>query len=271
MTDRTDGASGDDDGAQLPPYPPPEGPQPGPPPSYPPPGSEPPPSYPPPGGAWPGSEPSPGTGDPGRPGSTGGYVGGAAPYGSGGYGSGPYYGAGGYGSGPYGYGSGPTVPREVYAGYWPRVGGWLIDAVIVWVVSYLVSLPLRSSHVVEFTVRTQTRSVTRVGHFSALEAVAEVVIVLVYGALFCGSVRGQTPGMMAVGVRAVDRDTGGKIGFLRALWRGVFEYVLFIVLFVPWILDMLFPLWDSRHQTLHDKVSRTVVVRASQYPPPPRR
>ena len=258
MTDRTDGGTDDADGSAPPPPPPASWPPPGsphegypPPPSYPPsagPGPQaghpPPPSYPPPG--------------PGAPGSPRGYAGG--------YGGG----AGGYGSG-YGYGSGPTVPREVYAGYWPRVGGWLIDAVIVWVVSYIVSIPLRSSHVAELTIRTQTRSVTRVGHFSLLEAVAEIVIVLVYGAVFCGSARGQTPGMMAVGVRAVDRDTGGKIGFVRALWRGAFEYVLFIVLLVPWILDMLFPLWDGRHQTLHDKVSRTVVVRASQFPAPPRR
>ena len=260
MTDRTEGGADDADGSAPPPpplppasWPPPGAPYEGypPPPSYPPsagPGPQaghpPPPSYPPPG--------------PGAPGSPRGYAGG--------YGGG----AGGYGPG-YGYGPGPTVPREVYAGYWPRVGGWLIDAVIVWVVSYIVSIPLRSSHVAELTIRTQTRSVTRVGHFSLLEAVAEIVLVLVYGAVFCGSARGQTPGMMAVGVRAVDRDTGGKIGFVRALWRGAFEYVLFIVLLVPWILDMLFPLWDGRHQTLHDKVSRTVVVRASQFPAPPRR
>lgn len=261
MTDRTDGGTDDADGSGPPPPPPAPPPESWPPPGSPHEGHPPPPSYPPPAGPGPqaGHPPPPSYAPPG-PGS------GGSPGYAGGYGGG----AGGYGSG-YGYGSGPTVQREVYAGYLPRVGGWLIDAVIVWVVSYIVSIPLRSSHVAELTIRTQTRSVTRVGHFSLLEAVAEIVIVLVYGAVFCGSARGQTPGMMAVGVRAVDRDTGGKIGFVRALWRGAFEYVLFIVLLVPWILDMLFPLWDGRHQTLHDKVSRTVVVRASQFPAPPRR
>jgi uncharacterized RDD family membrane protein YckC len=294
MADRTDGES-EDEGAgwASPPYPSPptEGPPaqrpsgayppPGPPGAYPPPAHPPPdppgPAYPPPGPSYPppgGSYPPPGPGY------------GQGPYGQGPYGQGPYgqgtggaYGPGsyggqyryGYGGGQYGYGPPPTVPPEVYAGYWPRVGGWLIDALIVWVASYLVSIPLRSVHVWEFTIRTQTRSVTRVGHFSGLEAVAEVVIVLVYGALFCGSARGQTPGMMALGIRAVDRDTGGPIGILRALWRGVFEYILVIVLFVPWILDMLFPLWDGRRQTLHDKVSKTVVVKASLFPQPPRR
>jgi uncharacterized RDD family membrane protein YckC len=220
---------------------------------------------------------APGSGLPPRfPGGGDGGTGGAYPL-PGGYGApggypppGPDYDQGGYRSGgvPYGYGPGPTVSPVVYAGYWPRVGGWLIDAVIVWVVSYLVSIPLHNVDIARFTITTHTSpGVTRTGHFSALEAVAEVAIVLVYGAIFCGSARGQTPGMMAVGVRAVDRDTGGRVGFARALWRGVFEYVLFIVLFVPWVVDMLFPLWDFRHQTLHDKVSRTVVVKASLYPP----
>jgi len=31
--------------------------------------------------------------------------------------------------------------------------------------------------------------------------------------------------------------------------------------FIPWVIDMLFPIWDSRNQTLHDKVSNTVVVK----------
>lgn len=173
------------------------------------------------------------------------------------------------GGGPHGYRPGSGVPPDVYASYWPRVGGWLVDFVIVWIASILVSIPLRTSDVARFTLHTHTGSVTRTGHFSGLEPLAEIVIVLVYGAVFCGSSRGQTPGMMLVGVRAVDRDTGGRIGFGRALWRGLAEYILFVVLFVPWILDMLFPLWDARHQTLHDKLSKTVVVKASLFPPVP--
>ena len=36
---------------------------------------------------------------------------------------------------------------------------------------------------------------------------------------------------------------------------------LFILLGVIWLLDMLFPLWDAKRQTLHDKVAGSVVVR----------
>jgi uncharacterized RDD family membrane protein YckC len=66
--------------------------------------------------------------------------------------------------------------------------------------------------------------------------------------------------MMIVGVRVVDENDGSAIGFGRALGRAAFEYLLVIVLFVPWIIDMLFPIWDPKNQTLHDKVSKAVVI-----------
>jgi hypothetical protein len=36
---------------------------------------------------------------------------------------------------------------------------------------------------------------------------------------------------------------------------------MFILFVVPWVIDMLWPLWDPRNQTLHDKVVNSVVVR----------
>ena len=35
-----------------------------------------------------------------------------------------------------------------------------------------------------------------------------------------------------------------------------------VLLFIPWVIDMLFPLWDPMRQCLHDKVSRTIVIQA---------
>jgi uncharacterized RDD family membrane protein YckC len=68
--------------------------------------------------------------------------------------------------------------------------------------------------------------------------------------------------MMAVRVKAVSTESGGPIGYGRAFGRAVFEYLMAVVLFVPWIVDMLFPIWDPRNQTLHDKVTNTVVVKS---------
>ena len=109
-------------------------------------------------------------------------------------------------------------------------------------------------------------------HVSALPFVITGVLYLVYGTLLCGSPRGQTVGMMAVGVRAVREAARGRWA-TGGPWPGaVVEGVLRLLDLFPsssglvWLLDMLFPLWDKKRQTLHDKVAGSVVLR----PPPGR-
>ena len=104
-------------------------------------------------------------------------------------------------------------------------------------------------------------------HISALPFLITAALYVVYGTVLCGSPRGQTVGMMAVGVRAVREGSLGVLGYGRALARAVVEGVfrllelLFFVLGLIWLLDMLFPLWDTKRQTLHDKVAGSVVLR----------
>ncbi len=158
-------------------------------------------------------------------------------------------------------GDGPN--GTVLAAYGPRLGGWLIDFVLLFVVGQVIATIFDRAKVVVFTFHTtdNTTHVVTYHHESVLGIILRVAIVLLYGAILCGTGRGQTLGMLAVGVRAVDVRTGGLIGFWRGLGRASFEYLLAIVLFLPWVLDMLWPLWDRRNQTLHDKVSGTVVVK----------
>ncbi len=90
------------------------------------------------------------------------------------------------------------------------------------------------------------------------------LVLLLLGALYASlliGLRGQTVGMMVARIKAVDANTGGLIGFWRALGRDLFERLLAILIFIPWIIDMLFPAWDPRRQTLHDKVVNTVVIK----------
>ena len=78
--------------------------------------------------------------------------------------------------------------------------------------------------------------------------------------------------MMAAGVRAVRAETFEVLGYGRALGRAVVEgffrvlSLLSVLLGVVWLLDMLFPLWDRRRQTLHDKVAGSVVLRVRAAP-----
>jgi uncharacterized RDD family membrane protein YckC len=158
----------------------------------------------------------------------------------------------------------PTQLGPPLVSYGRRLGGWLIDWLIIGVVSGVI-IALSGSY-------SHTSTTTVYGNNSTFHStnfsidwrgyLIQVVLALGYGMLLCGSRRGQTVGMMAVGARAVDMRSGGSIGFPRALWRAFFEYLMAALLLIPWVIDMLFPLWDPMRQCLHDKVSRTLVIEA---------
>jgi uncharacterized RDD family membrane protein YckC len=162
-----------------------------------------------------------------------------------------------YGQPAYG---GP--PRSPYASWGARVGGWLIDFVIFFVVNAIISAALRHSNAgaVRFTMTTNNGTVVHHDRFSFLALVIVAVLGIAYSTLLCGSARGQTIGMMAVGARAVRADGHTVLGYGPALGRAVLEEVFRFTVIV-WIIDMLFPLWDRRNQTLHDKAARSVVIR----------
>jgi uncharacterized RDD family membrane protein YckC len=155
----------------------------------------------------------------------------------------------------------PVVPGRL-ATYGARLGGWILD----WILLAAVTVPLlyvtHSIHRTYTTVIINGVDVRETRFHPGLGGLAlQAVIIVGYGAILCGGKRGQTVGMMVAGVRAVDQDKGGPIGFARALGRAAFEYLMAVLLFFPWVIDMLFPIWDSSNQTLHDKVTKTVVIK----------
>ena len=130
--------------------------------------------------------------------------------------------------------SGPSGPR---AGFGARLGATLIDGLIVggaYVVLSLVDPVL--------------------GILALLAGIA-------YYVYFEGGPTGQTIGKKALGIRVVDRNTGGPIGYGRAFLRWVGEIPSSFLL-----LGYLWMLWDREKQTWHDKIATTLVVPESSYP-----
>ncbi len=152
-----------------------------------------------------------------------------------------------------------------FASWGIRLGGYLIDSVIFLAVLAVFFVLFRHSNTLQ--VHLMARRGTRRRHISAVPFVITGLLYVVYGTVLCGSRRGQTVGMMAVGVRAVREGSLEVLGYGRALARALVEGVLrllelvSLVLGLIWLLDMLFPLWDKKRQTLHDKVAGSVVLR----------
>jgi uncharacterized RDD family membrane protein YckC len=76
-----------------------------------------------------------------------------------------------------------------------------------------------------------------------------------YLTLLGSSRRGQTLGMMLYGIAVRDDAGGGQVGVGRATLRSVI-----LVGLSSFFIDLLWPLWDKKRQSLHDKAAGTVVV-----------
>jgi uncharacterized RDD family membrane protein YckC len=87
-----------------------------------------------------------------------------------------------------------------------------------------------------------------------------VLVGVAYYVFFNGGEKGQTPGKMVMKLQVRDEATGGAVGYGKAALRYIVGAVLFALCFIPGVVDMLFPLWDPKRQTLHDKAANTLVI-----------
>jgi len=140
---------------------------------------------------------------------------------------------------PGGAPAGPSGPR---ADFWYRLGGFLIDGVILYVVGLVVGLVFSRSLVSQILI-----------------GLAAGIAYTVY---FIGSGSGQTPGMRLLGIRAIDARTQGRVDYGTAFIR----YLIAIGSSLACYVGYLWMLWDPEKQTWQDKVAGTYVVPTSAYP-----
>ncbi|HZA34268.1 MAG TPA: RDD family protein [Vicinamibacterales bacterium] len=140
---------------------------------------------------------------------------------------------------PGGTPAGPSGPR---ADFWYRLGGFLVDGVILYVIGLVIGL-IFSGNVVS-------------------QILISLAAGIAYSVYFIGSGSGQTPGMRLLNIRAVDAVTGGRVDYGRAFVR----YLVGIVSQLSCYLGYFWMLWDTEKQTWHDKVAGTYVVPTSAYP-----
>ena len=132
-----------------------------------------------------------------------------------------------------------------YAGFWIRVGAYLIDAIILWLANFAVMLVFLGG-----------------GGFAEMSANIPVQIVLAfagiaYFTIMESSSKQATVGKMAVGVK-VGTETGQRISFPNALGRYFAKILSALILLIGFIMVG----FDSKKQGLHDKLAKTLVFYA---------
>lgn len=171
------------------------------------------------------------------------------------YGPGPWpaYGQA-YSHHPAGYEAGLE-----YGGRWRRLIAAVIDGLIVYAVTWLLTAPILGFRTMyEGSLARQTSANLIAG------IVAFLYYVLQHGRW------GQTLGKRVMSLRVVRADDAGPISYGQAAWRLLFAYLISLATCgVGGLIDVAWILWDRRRQALHDKVARTVVVKAEPGMPDP--
>ncbi|HEX2045099.1 MAG TPA: RDD family protein [Gaiellaceae bacterium] len=138
---------------------------------------------------------------------------------------------------PYATGDGPSGPR---AGFWRRFVAAFADGILLSIPYWILLAAMNESAASGISL------LINIAYFTYLE----------------GSPAGQTIGKKLLGIRVIDFNTGGSIGYPRAFGRYLGRFLSAIAL----LLGYLWMLWDKEKQTWHDKLVSSVVVPTDAYP-----
>ena len=133
------------------------------------------------------------------------------------------------------------------AGFWQRFAASFIDGIVIGIPTIILVF---------------IAAATGSGALTALVYVLALVGSVAYLVYYEGGPTGQTLGKRSMGIRVIDFNTGGPIGYGRAFLRLIGRYISAFLCY----LGYLWMLWDKERQCWHDKMANDVVVPVSAYP-----
>jgi uncharacterized RDD family membrane protein YckC len=180
----------------------------------------------------------------------------------------------------------PTTPDGVpLAGWWIRVAAYVLDALIVGIMTAIVATPwLRDlwhtyrDWIDEVIKSTEAGGDSTVDTAQLQRDIARPLAIIVGIQLvigFCYHVgflmwRQATPGKLMTGLRVRLRERPGPMPLGTVVVRWLAQFGVGVLSLVPFVgsatgiytlLDHLWPLWDQNNQAIHDKVAKTNVTR----------
>jgi uncharacterized RDD family membrane protein YckC len=169
------------------------------------------------------------------------------------------------------------APGFEYAGFWIRLVAFLIDLIPQLLIGAIVFLPVfaafgqamsdlpipppgtpvDSAEYEAFQRALEARLTQAMEPLYPVSGLLQLLSVVYYVGFWTW--RGQTPGMMLLGLRVARESDGSNPGLARSILRYVGYVISQIFLFIGFI----WVAFDSRKQGWHDKIAGTVVVRRS--------
>jgi uncharacterized RDD family membrane protein YckC len=172
---------------------------------------------------------------------------------------------------PVGPGAQPLPDTSDLASWGRRVGAFMVDSVLGFVAAILITRAAGQHDpfsVLHFHVVNGKEQLVPIGSKLVFFNVVTGAIQILYTLGFLTSRWRATLGMRWLGIFLARESDLGQVGPAQVAGRtclypgvsSVVQVVLPIVSLLVFV-DLLWPLWDPRNQTLHDKVAGTVVLR----------
>lgn len=155
-----------------------------------------------------------------------------------------------------------------YAGFWLRFVAFLIDSIILNMLTWIIIIPILGAVGIGIGASTDGFDFSNM-----TEGDAVAMVTAVAGALFAGGMIGivvnvlyftvlesskyqATLGKMALGLKVTTTD-GARIDFVKSLIRQIGKYVSGVILLIGYIMAA----FTEKKQALHDMIASTLVVK----------
>jgi len=140
--------------------------------------------------------------------------------------------------------------KSQFAGFWKRVGAYLIDVVILSIAMVAVTMAI-----VAFCMLVLKQDKEALGGVTLILYAVTLLGQLLYFSLFECSSKQATPGKMALGIVVTDMK-GGRIGLGRALGRNCAQLISGMFFGLGYIICG----FTDMRQAAHDLIASTLVV-----------
>lgn len=127
-----------------------------------------------------------------------------------------------------------------YAGFWIRVGAYLIDGIILWIIGIILSYVVLGNYSIiqSSPLLSLLQFIVAIGYFTGMES----------------SSKQATLGKAVVGIKVGD-EQGRQISLGTAVGRYFCKILSAVILLIGFMMVG----WDSKKQGLHDKIMDTYV------------
>lgn len=154
----------------------------------------------------------------------------------------------------------PATTAVQYAGFWKRFLAYIIDAILLSVVYFIVLVPVIGLMGIGAATYGEDPEATAGFMMAAMGAYFFSILVIMiagwlYFALMESSAKGASLGKMALGIKVTDLN-GSRISFGKASGRYFGKMISGVVLYIGFIMAA----FTEKKQALHDIMAGCLVV-----------